>query len=267
MKKALGILSVFALILLSGCASEFERIRKSADTELKIAKSIEYYEKGEWMRSQTLINQLLALLRGRAELEDLYFKYAYTHYHMNQYILASFYFRDFYNKFPNSQHAPDALFMSAYSKYKLAPSFRLDQTYTQEAIDGLQFYVNMYPFSERVEECNRLIDEMRMKLEQKAFAQGELYYRIREYQAASHSFENMLRDFPDTDRAEEIRFLTIRAHFEYARNSIEARKEERFNETLARCDDFLELHPDSRFVNEVSNIRFQSLNELNRFKS
>lgn len=252
---------------IGGCASEFETVRKSADTELKIQKSIEYYNNGEWFRAQTLINQLLTLLRGRTELEDLYYKYAYTHYNLNQYIMSSFYFRDFYNKFPNNPNAPDALFMAAYSKYKMTPSFRLDQTSTIEAIDGFQFFANMYPLSDRVEECNRLIDELRAILEQKSFAQGELYYQIREYQAASHSFENMLRDFPDTDRAEQIRYLMVKTHFEFARNSIETRKVERFTEALERSDDFLQLHQGSRHTREIESIKQQSLIEINHFKS
>ncbi|MBK8562527.1 MAG: hypothetical protein IPN76_04080 [Saprospiraceae bacterium] len=77
----------------------------------------------------------------------------------------------------------------------MSPGFRLEQTYTEKAIDDLQLFANTYPNSPRLKEVNRLIDEMRLKLEQKVFDEGLLYYNMRQYQAATTTFENLLKDF------------------------------------------------------------------------
>lgn len=62
--------------------------------------------------------------------------------------------------------------MSVYSLYKTSPGYRLDQSNTEKAIDGFQLFVNTYPNSKRVEECNKLIDECRAKIEFKSFEAG-----------------------------------------------------------------------------------------------
>ena len=47
----------------------------------------------------------------------------------------------------------------------------------------------------------KLQDELRKKLEVKAFEEGELYFKIQEYQAAITVFDNLLKEFPETAEA------------------------------------------------------------------
>ena len=65
-----------------------------------------------------------------------------------------------------------------------------------------------------------LIKEMRLKQEKKAFEEGKLYLDLRYYQSAVHSFENMLKDFPETTNAAQVRYLIIRSNYLFAENSI-----------------------------------------------
>ena len=74
--------------------------------------------------------------------------------------------------------------MSALSNYQMSPNAKLDQTASIEALDKLQIFINTYPNSPRVEECNELMDEIRGKLEAKSFEQGKLYYDLKNYQSA-----------------------------------------------------------------------------------
>jgi outer membrane protein assembly factor BamD len=144
--------------------------------------------------------------------------------------------------------------MSAYSNYQLSPSFRLEQSQTLAAIQGFQDFVNRYPTSIRVAECNRLIDEMRAKLEDKAFASAELYYDIGEYEAAIQSFENMLRDFPDTDRVEYVRFTVLRAAYQFAEKSVYERRQERYEQAIEKYMDFTRKFPNSDYQAQVKDI-------------
>ena len=151
------------MLLSSACKSEFEKIRASGDVQLLYEKAVSYYEDGQYQRAQTLFELIINNLRGKVEAEKIYFYYAYTHYHLQKYVLAAYYFKNFTNTFPNSQYREEADFMKGYSNYQLSPSYRLDQSYTQDAINDFQLFVNTYPTSERVNECNRLIDECRAK--------------------------------------------------------------------------------------------------------
>lgn len=199
--KLLSYLIFGSLLMTMACKSEFEKLRATGDPETLYEKAFEFYEAEDYLKSQTLFELVISNLRGKVEAEKVYYYYAYTHYKLNKFVLASYYFKNFSNTFPNSEFREESDFMSAYSNYRLSPTYRLDQTYTLKAIDGFQLFANTYPNSERVSECNDLIDEMRKKLEVKAYSEAELYFNLQQYQSATHSFENLLKDFPDTKQS------------------------------------------------------------------
>lgn len=256
-----GLILVLAF---TSCKSEFEKIRASGDAQTLYKKAFEYYEAEEYQKAQTLFELVISTYRGKKEAEELYFRYAYTYYYLGSYILASYYFKNFSQTYSTSQYREESDFMTAYSNYQLSPTFRLDQTYTLQAIEGFQLFVNTYPQSERVRECNRLIDEMRRKLERKAYEEGQLYYDIRQYQSSMHSFENLLKDFPDTDNAEKIRYMIIKATYSLAENSVVDKKAQRYDETEEKATEFLARYPSSEYAKEVSSILESSNKKLNQ---
>ncbi len=259
---SLGFAMLFGLLWGAGCKSAFEATRQSGDPERILKAAHSYYEEEKYQKAQTLYELIVGPYRGKPEAEDIYFNYAYTYYYMGQYMTASYYFKTFSDTYSISPRREKADFMTAYSSYQMSPSFRLDQTSTLEAIEGFQLFVNTFPNSDRVELCNRLIDELRQKLEKKAFEQARMYYNTRNYQAAMHSLENLMRDFPDTDNAPEINFYIIKSAHLLAENSILIRKEERFQDVLEKSTEFLARYPESEFAKEVRDIRIDSLKEL-----
>ena len=261
MRKAF-VYIVFVTVLFTSCKSEFEKVRSSGDINLLTEQAKTYYEAGDYVKAQSLFELIIPTYRGKKELEDIYYKYAYTYYNTKQYILAAYYFKNFSTTFPNSPYKEEIDFMSAYSNYKMSPIFRLDQTYTSTAIDELQIFANKYPDSERVLQANQLIDELRLKKEEKAFQQGELYYNTRQYQASVQSLENLMKDFPDTKRAEEVRFLIIKATYDLAENSVIDKQEERYTEVKERSERFLSRYPDSTFRNDANVINKKSIQKL-----
>jgi outer membrane protein assembly factor BamD len=267
LQKVILFFVVSMLVLLSSCKSEFEKIRSSGDAELLYKKAYEYYEQEEYQKAQTLYELIISSYRGKKEAEDIYFKYAYTYYHLERYILASYYFKNFASTFSTSSFREEADFMTAYSNYQLSPTFRLDQSYSQEAIDAFQLFVNTYPNSERVEQCNQLIDEMRAKQEKKAFEEGKLYFDLRQYQAAMHSFENLLKDFPESKNVEEVRFMIIKASYLLAQNSVVGKQEERYKETIEKSSEFLSKSNNADFQKEINTIYKNSSKKLNQINN
>ncbi len=252
-----ALLALALALGLSSCKTEYERIRESGDADLMYKRALVYFEEEDYFRAQALFELALGSFRGRPELEDLYFKYAYTYYYSGDYLLAAYYFKNFVQTFPVSEHREEAQYMSAYSYYHLSPSYRLDQKYTLQAIEAFQHFINSYPDSDRVKRCNELIDELRGKLEQKAYANGLLYFNLKQYQAATLSFENLLIDFPDTDRAEEIRYMIVKAAYLLAINSVPEKIEERLRKAREHTLEFLEKYADSPYANEVKGFRIE----------
>ncbi len=256
-----------ALLLLSGCRSEYETIRTSGDPQLLLKRGLEYYEEEEYIKSQGLLELALPSFRGKREAEDIYYKYAYTYYQTRQYLLASYHFNSFVQTFGASPLKEEVAFMAAYCNYKMSPTFRLDQTYTLKAIDELQLFANTYPASERVVECNKLIDELRAKLERKAFEEGKLYFDLRNYQSSAQVFENLLRDFPETKNIENVRFMILRATSLLADNSIFEKQSERQEETIAKANEYLARFPAGVNTREATQIREAAQRKLKQLEN
>ncbi|CAH1002206.1 Outer membrane protein assembly factor BamD [Neolewinella maritima] len=263
MQYSIKLIVLLLAVFLVSCRSEFETIRTSTDPELILKKADAYYDADEYQRAQTLYELVIAPYRGRAEAEQIAYRYAYTYYYTEQFVLASYYFKNFATTYGGSALREEADFMSAYSNYELSPIYRLDQSYSVKAIEGFEEFANRYPNSERVAEANRLIDEMRAKMELKDFESAKLYMDIERYESALTSFENVLKEYPETKRAEEIRYLMAKVQYEYADRSFRLRKPERLEATIALANNFLARFPNSQWQTEVTTILSKSQKELN----
>src|ERR1700761_421204 len=231
-KKQFPYIGSFILILfiaLAGCKSKYEKLRASNDNAKKYREAIKYYNKKDYGRALELFDDLVQRYRGQAEAEDLFYYYAYTNYKLRDYTSARYHFKNFADTYPNSTRAEECRFMAAYCYYLDSPIYSLDQENTTKAIETLQLFINLYPKSDRVAEASKLIQNLRDKLEEKSYANSKLYLTISDYQAAVISFNNTLRDYPDTKYAEELEFLIIKAQYEYAYHSREYTQPERYN--------------------------------------
>lgn len=249
---AVLIIACGLLVFGSSCRSDFERVRTSTDPDLILSRADAYYDAEEYQKAQTLYELVIAPYRGTEKAEMIAFRYAYTYYHTNQFILASYYFKNFANTYGASNLREEADFMAAYSNYELSPIFRLDQSYSQQAIEGFEEFANRYPTSPRVAESNRLIDEMRSKMEIKDFESAKLYLDLRRYQAAMQSLDNVLREYPETRRAEEIRYMATKAAYDFAQASFVELQAERYEEAVERANYFLRRYPESSYGEEVA---------------
>lgn len=260
----LFVLSIFLFLI--SCKSEFELLRTSNNPEKIYEAANKYYDQGDYDRAISLYDIVIQYYRGRQEAENMFYRYAYAHYKLNDFILAQTYFKNFSTTFANSIYKEEAEYMSAYSNYRQSPNYKLDQTPTIKAIEGFEQFINLYPNSERAIEANNLIDELRKKLELKSVEQGLLYYKIGDFQAATVTFQNTIKDFPESKRNEEIRFLILKSSYILATNSIYEKQQERFNETLQNYEKFIRKHPKSSYSKEAVKIYKDSKVQLKNFK-
>lgn len=266
-KPIFQVLTIALLAIITSCSSEFEKLRKQDDFGLKYEKAMEFYDKGDYYKAQVLLEQVMPFYKGKEEIEKIFFTYANTHYQMNKFVMGAYYFKNFATTFPNSEYAEEASYMAAYSNYKVSPKYRLDQTYTDKAIDELQLFINTHPKSERVEACNRLIDELRRKKEQKAFAQADLYFKLDDYKAATHSYQSVLKDYPDAAEAERARFMIVKSNYKLAQNSIELTQAERFGDAIASYNEFTARYPQSNFSKEAQELYQAAANKIEKLNS
>lgn len=246
-------LAICFSLVFSAC-SEYNRVLKSPNPELKYQKTVEYYEAGEYLKAMPLLEELIPLYRGTDKGQIIYYYYCYANYYLDYNIQAAYHFKRYAKTYPLSEFAEDALFMSAYCNYLDSPVPTLDQVPTYKAIDELQVFVNTYPNSPLVDSANALVDQLSLKLETKDYLNSKQYYKIKRYKSAIVALENTLTDYPNSKYEEEIKMLILKSYYELAINSIKEKQLERFNKGIEAYYDFIDNFADGKNVNEAETI-------------
>ncbi len=239
------------LLLIAASCGDYQKIVKSTDYEFKLKKAREYYDNKEYSRASQLYQELVNIYRGTSRADQIYYYLAKSNYGQHDYVLASHYFRQLIKDFPRSEYGEEAQFLIGYCYYLDSPSPRLDQKTTEDAIDALQLFINIFPNSSRVAEANKLIDELREKLVYKSYLSGRLYYDLADYRAAVISLTNSLKEFPDSKYREELMFYLLKSKYLLGENSIDEKKRERLNSALDEYYTFVDEFPESKLRKEA----------------
>jgi outer membrane protein assembly factor BamD len=222
----------------------------------------QYYAKKKYNHAQLLFEELFPIVKGTDQFEDLYYKYAYCAYYQRDYLNAENLFKGFAEVFPNSPRAEEMEYMRSFTFYKQSPKLELDQTNTQKTIGLMQTFINTHPGSARIKEASDIIDKCRLKLEYKEFKSAELYYNLGQYRAAAIAFTSLMNNFPDSEKSDEYKLLVIKSYYQFAMMSIDEKKNERFEQVITECNDFIDRFPESKHKNEAEKYMTQSQNNL-----
>lgn len=260
------LLIILSITLLSACTG-YEKVVKSNDVNYKLVKANEFYEKKRYPQANTVYESLIPVMKNTRNYEGLYYKYAYTFYHMKDYLSASYHFKNFIEFFPASKDAEEMEFMHALCLYKMSPKSSLEQTYTAKALEALQNFINTHPDSKRLDEGNKYVDESRKKLEEKEAKAAELYYNIGQYKAASISFRNLMRDFPESTSSDRYQYMVVKAWYNYARVSVSEKQEERYAATLNAYQELVDNYPKSPYLRDAEKLFTQADNNIKKLRN
>ncbi|MBC7902515.1 MAG: outer membrane protein assembly factor BamD [Gemmatimonadaceae bacterium] len=244
----------------SGC-SKFAKVQKSKDYEYKLKMADQYYEKKKFNFAQQLYEELFPIFKGTDRFEDLYYKYAYCAYYQRDYMSAENLFKSFTEVFPNSKYSEEMDYMRAYTYFKQSPKVELDQTNTSKAIGFMQAFINTHPGSSRIKEATEIIDQSRVKLEQKEAKSADLYFQLGQFKAAAVAYTNLMNNFPDSEKGDTYKLQVIKSYYEYAAMSVDEKKEERYQNVVTEYNDFADRFPESKLLKDAE--RFSSLSQNN----
>lgn len=257
----------FVLIFFTSITScnEYQKVLNNDDTNVKYKAAEEYYNSGEYRRANRLLEQLVPAYRGKPQAERLVYFFADSYFQTKNYYLASYQFESFIKSFPKSQKLEEASFFAAKSHYMMSPVYSLDQEETNTAIEKLQIFMNNYPKSKFVDECNQLISELQNKIEKKEFEVAKQYYTIYDYRAAIKSLDNFVGEFVGSKYREEALYYKFLASYEIAMNSVETKKYQRLLDLKQLHDNITRYYPETLFEEDLSKKIKTVEKEINTF--
>lgn len=287
-------LTILLIIVLSACNSEYTNALKTEDIEVKYEAAKKYYNEAKqhdsiarvransaelkdtvveqkvsrkerraqsgYSKALPLFDGLISEMRltGDRRLEEVYFYYAYCWAGSGDYSMAAFHFKIFIETYTRSSRREQAWYQYVYCKYALTYPVELDQTATKNAIKEIQLFVNQYPNSVYINDCNVYLDKLRDKLKEKAYRQAKLYYQIGDYKAALTTMRSVINDYPEIEQKEELSYLIVKSHYMYADKSITSKQEERYEETIEEINMFKSEFPNSTYLPELETLKIQT---------
>lgn len=235
--------------------------------EAKYKAAVNYYEHKNYFQALQLFEELITVFRGTNKAEDTYFYYCQCYFETGEYTVAAYHFNNFNQTFPNSPRAEEALFKNAYCYYLDSPISSLDQKNTTDAIRQFQLFINRYPHSDKIEKCNELIDQLRLKLETKDFNNAKLYFKTSNYKSAMFAFQNVLKEYPSTVFKEESMYYILRSSYLYAGQSIDAKKAERYKLAIENYYKLIDAFPQGKYLKDSEKIFLEAQSRIKKLEN
>ena len=259
MKKSI-IASLFAVLLLSGCANEFNRIYKTQDTAYKYECAKQYFALGKYQQAATLLQDVVAVQKGRNNAQESLYMLGMALYNNNDYEAASMTFKKYFSSYPKGYFAEQACYYIGESLYESAPEPRLDQTPTIGAIAAYQNFLDYFPDSRYRETAQQRLFELQDLLVTKELLSAKLYYNLggyfgninsnteSNYESCIITAQNAMKTYPYSPLREQFSELVMKSKYYLAKNSSEERKVERYRDAEDECYAFINEFPDSKSV-------------------
>lgn len=265
MKKNI-IISLLATVLLTSCG-QYNKILKSTDYEYKYEEAKSYFAKGQNTKAVTLLNDLVAILKGTDKAEESLYMMGMCYYNLKDYQMAAQTFIQYTNVYPRGIYAELSRFHAGKALYLDTPEPRLDQSGTYAAIQQLQTFMEYFPSSAKKEEAQNMIFALQDKLVMKEFLSAKLYYNLgnymgNNYQACVVTAQNALKDYPYTVLREDLSLLILKAKYELAVYSVDERRAERYREAVDEYYAFKNEFPESKYLKDADVIFSKSKQAL-----
>jgi len=250
------------LALLTACG-DYSKVLKTADYDYKYEVAKQYYAEGQYNRAAQMAQDVIALLKGTEKGEESLFLLGMSHFKARNYDAATSVFRKYYQSYPKGTYAEEARFYCGKSLYESTPEPRLDQTMTYEAVTEFHDFLENYPYSHLRNDAQNMIFTLQDKLVEKEYLAAKLYYDLGDYfgnctnggsnyQACIVTAQNAINEYPYTTRREDFAFLILKARFDLAAQSVEAKKEERYHNAIDEYYGFTNEFPESKYAKEAA---------------
>ena len=257
MKKS-NILALCIAALFSSCASEFNKVYKTADNDYKYEYAKQCFAMGKFQQASSLLQDVVMLQKGRDNAQESLYLLGMSQYCNKDFESASATFKKYYSSYPKGTFAEQASFYVGQSLFRGAPEPRLDQTPTVGAINAYQQFLDLFPDSELRPLAQERMFILQDNLVQKEYLSAQLYYNLggyfgninanteSTYEACIITAQNALKTYPYSKIREKFSVLIMKSKFYLAENSSEERRLERYRDAEDECYGFLNEYPESK---------------------
>jgi len=236
----------------------FESFRQYYD------KAIKYYDNKAYLSAARIFEELYPLSIGTPIGDTILFLFADSYFQNHDYQMAAFHFRDYARRYPGTERTELAAFNAVKAMYYTSPDYYLDQFITTITIDEVNLYIQQYPFSKHIEECNEILDALRDKLAKKDLEMIKMYYQTGYYEAAQIMVKNFMKTFSSSKFTPEALYILVKNNYDFARKSVENKKYFRYKDCLDAYETLRNQCPESNYLADVKKIVNEAENQIKK---
>lgn len=230
-------------------------------------KAVNYYDKKAYLSAARIFEELYPLSMGTPVGDTILFLFADSYYQNHDYQMAAFHFKDYTRRYPGTERTELAALNAVKAMYYNSPDYNQDQFITLLAIDDINLFIQQYPYSKYIDECNEILDEMRNKLARKEMEIVRMYYDIGYYEAAQIAARNFLKTYSASIYAPEVIYILIKNNYDFARKSVENKKYNRYKDCLEACETLQIRYPESSFLGESKKIATEAEIQIKKLET
>jgi outer membrane protein assembly factor BamD len=256
------------MLSLSSC-SEYQQILKSKDPDFKYQKALAFFENKQYVKSQTLLDEVTAYYRGTDRSQDVLIYLSRSYMGQKNYTSAAEYYQAYIRNYPKGRYIAEARFQVGHCYYLDSPDARLDQTITKKAIDFFTQFIELYPTNPYAEQAYKEMNELYDKLAEKEYLSAKMYYNLgtylgNNYLSAEIVAKNALKTYPTNKYQEELNWLILQAKYQQMINSLDNKREDRARETNDEYYNFITEYPTSKHLDAAKKINKETEKILNK---
>jgi outer membrane protein assembly factor BamD len=230
-------------------------------------KAMKYYDTKAYLSAARIFEELYPLSIGTPLGDTILFLFADSYYQNRDYQMAAFHFKDYVRRYPGTERTELAALNAVKSMYYNSPDYNLDQFVTMLAIDEINLFIQQYPYSKYIEECNNILDEMHNKLAKKEMEIVKMYYDIGYYEATQIMARNFLKMYSASKYAPEVLYVLIKNNYDFARKSVESKKYNRYKDCLEAYETLQMQYPDNSFLADSKKLALDAENQIKKLET
>ena len=251
-----------------GCG-EYQQILKIKDPDIKYQKALMYFEDKQYVKAQTLLDEVTSYYRGTDRSQDVLAYLSRSYMGQKNYSAAAEYYQAYIRNYPKGRYIIEARFQIGHCYYLDSPDARLDQAETKKAIEFFTQFIEFYPESPYAEQAYKEMGELYDKLAEKEYLSAKMYYNLgtylgNNYLSAEIVAKNALKDYPTNKYQEELNWLILQSKYQQMINSLDDKKEDRARETEDEYYNFVTEYPNSKHVDSAKKILKEVQKILNK---
>ena len=181
------------------------------------------FEAGDWDEAVRVFERFLAADPTNSRIVEARLYLARAYFNREDYLTAVAEFSRILDRHPGDPRAPEASLGACKSYVALSPHIERDQAYTVQAYNACDNVVQDFAGSEVSIEAEQLRDQMTDKLARKELSRGDFYFQRKMYDSGIIYYNGLLTRYPRSRTAAQA---LLRLHQSYTEIGWEREAEE-----------------------------------------